>query len=104
MEPGGTATVPLKATTAQRSHIQDKHTESRSIYDIHHNMDAALNTMVIEEINNTCVFTLHNVLKGYMGSSTKDIINHLMDRCGRITEADIKINKNPLNNPSNCRN
>ena len=56
-------------------------------------MDAALNTMVLEAVCGTYIFALHNVFTGYMESSTKYIMNHLMTRYGQIKAADIKDNK-----------
>ena len=40
--------------------------------------------MVIEAGNNTYI-SLHDVFTRYMGSLTKDIMNHMMARYGRIT-------------------
>ena len=41
-------------------------------------MGAALKAMVPDVVDNTHVFALHNVFTGYMGSSTRDIVNHMM--------------------------
>ena len=64
---GGIVTVPLQATTAKLSQLQDKHTESRHIHNNNHNMDLDLTTMVLDTVNNTYVFALHNFFIGSMG-------------------------------------
>ena len=56
-------------------------------------MDESLKTMVLKAVDSTYVFCLHNVFTGYMESSTKYIMNHLMTRYGQIKAADIKDNK-----------
>ena len=43
--------------------------------------------MLLEALDRTYIFSLHNVFMGYMGSLTKDTTNHLMTRYIRITEA-----------------
>ena len=92
---GGIETVPLQATTSQRSQLWDEHIKDLLIHDNNHNMDAGLRTMVLEAVNNTYIFALHKVFMVYMGSSTKYIMNHLMTLYGHITAADIKWRKIP---------
>ena len=41
-------------------------------------MEAALKTIVFVGVNITYIFALHNGIINYMGSLTKDIMNHLM--------------------------
>ena len=62
-------------------------------------MEVALKEMVIDTLDNIYVFSLHNVFIWYMVSSTRDIMNHLMDQYGRITMEDTKMNKNSLQEP-----
>ena len=64
VEPGGTSSVPQEETTAQLSQLRDEHAEARRIHENHHNMNAELKTMVLEEANNTYVFALRNILAG----------------------------------------
>ena len=93
MDLGETEQVPVEATTAVLWKLQDKHSEARRIHDNHNNIDAALKTMSLQALDSTYIFALHNVFTVYMGSSTKDIMNHLMTRYGRITAAEIKEKK-----------
>ena len=99
MDLGGIATFTLPATAAQRLQLQDKHSESCSIHDKHHNMNLSLKTMVLNAVDNTYVFVLHNAFIVYMGLLTKYIMNHLMDRCGQITASDINMKKASFQEP-----
>ena len=58
-------------------------------------MEASLKTMALEVVDSTYILTLHNVFMGYMGSSTKYIMNRLMTKYGQITAAEIKEKKKP---------
>ena len=66
------------------------------IHNNHHNIDVALKPTVIFAVDDTYVFTMHNVFTGYMVSSTRDIMYHLMARYGCITASDIEIRKKTL--------
>ena len=68
VESGVEETFLLQATTSQRLQLRYEYDEARCIHDNHHNMDAALKTMVIDAVNNTYIFALHNVFTGYMWS------------------------------------
>ena len=61
-------------------------------------MDEELKTMVLSEVDNTSCFAINNIFAGYMVSSTKYIMNHLMDRCEQITAAEIYIKKKTFKN------
>ena len=65
-------------------------------------MYAALNAMVLEAIEIMYIFDSYNFFTGYMGSSTKDIMNHLVTRYVRIMTADIEDNKKPFKNLWTC--
>ena len=56
-------------------------------------MDTALKITVTEAANSTSIFALNNIATGYMGSLTKDIINHVVTKYGWITVDDIKQRK-----------
>ena len=79
MEQGGTDTLPLQVNTPQHLHLQYKHFKVRHINDKHHNMDFNLTTVVLEAVNNTYIFAIHNVFMQNICSPKKEIINHLMD-------------------------
>ena len=59
-------------------------------------MDGALKTMVLESVDSTYIFDLHNVFTGCMGSPKKDIMNHIITRYGQITAEDIIDKKKSL--------
>ena len=63
------------------------------------NMDDALKTQLLDSIDNPYVSELRNRYTGYMGVTTRDLLDHLMDRYGNITAADLKNNDKRLNQP-----
>jgi hypothetical protein len=99
-DPGATPN-PIGTTTVAREIIRLDHKEERRIYDNHQNMDDALKSQVIDTINDTYLCELRNKYTGYMGVSTRDLIDHLLDCYGKITPADIKECNSRMNNPIN---
>ena len=93
---GGKDTVPLQSNIAQFLQLRDEHTKARHIHDNHHNMDVDLKKMVLEAVNLTYMFLIHNVFTGYMGSFMMDIIIHMEARYRFITATDIKMRKKSL--------
>ena len=53
MYPGVTAQVPTQTTTVVHLQLQDEDAEARQIHDNNNNMDAALKTMLLEEVEST---------------------------------------------------
>jgi uncharacterized protein (DUF433 family) len=74
---------------ADREHQWHAHKENHRIYKNHQNMDDALNAQVIDTINDTYLNKLRNKYMGYLGVSTRELFDHLLDRYGKITPADI---------------
>ena len=60
-------------------------------------MEDALKTQVIDTVNDTYLCELRNKYTGYMGVSTRDLFDHLLDRYGKITPADIAECKKRMN-------
>ena len=56
-------------------------------------MDVALKNMVLEAVDSAYIFALHNIFMGYMGSSTKYIMNHKIERYRRLISYDTKQKK-----------
>ena len=94
MDPGGTTQVPAQEITSDLSQLQYEHAEYRHIHDNHNNMDAELKTMILEGVESTYIFALHNVFTGYMEPLTKLIMNKLITRYGQITASNTKDKKN----------
>jgi hypothetical protein len=88
--PGPVPIHPNNANKAQRESQRLEFKEDRRIYENHINMDNALKAQVIDTINVTCLCELRNKYTGYMGISTRDLFDHLLDRYGKITPANVK--------------
>jgi hypothetical protein len=62
-------------------------------------MDGALKTQVINTIQDTYLSEMRNKYTGYLGVTTHDLLDHLLDRYGKITPADIEDCKRRINEP-----
>jgi uncharacterized protein (DUF433 family) len=99
MDPGALPTIPLGATKAVREQLHTEHHEERRIFDNHHNMDDALKAQVIDTIQDAYLCEMRNKYTGYLGVTTRDLLDHLLDRYGKITPADIEDCKRKMIEP-----
>jgi hypothetical protein len=99
-DPGPVPIHPNNANKAQRESQRLEFKEDRRIYESHIIMDNALKSQVIDTINNTYLCELRNKYTGYMKISTRDLFDHLLDRYGKITPADIETCKRRMNEPT----
>ena len=60
-------------------------------------MDDAPKTQFLDAVEEPYVSKLRNRYTGYMGVTTQDLLDHLMDRYGNITAADLKANESRIN-------
>jgi hypothetical protein len=97
VDPGPTPILPNNTSTTARTNRLLQHTEARRIYDNNQNMDDALKAQVIDTISDTYLCELRNKYTGYLGVSTRDLFDHLLDRYGKITPADIEECKRRMN-------
>ncbi len=98
-DPKPTPTHDNAATIRERERTNTAHKEARRIYDNHANMDDALKAQVIDTISDTYLCELRNKYTGYLGITTRDLFDHLLDRYGKITPADIEECKRRMNAP-----
>jgi hypothetical protein len=88
LDPGALPIIPHATTTSNRELLHTKHQELRRIYDSHTNMDDALKLQVINSVQETYICEMQNKYTGYLGTTTRDLLDHLLDRYGKITPAD----------------
>jgi hypothetical protein len=88
-DPGPVITHTANASQAIRERDTITYKEARRIYDNNANMDSALKTQIIDAIEDTYLCALRNKYTGSLGVTARDLIDHLLDRCGKITPADI---------------
>ena len=60
---------------------------------LHQDVDDALKGQSIETIEDTCLCEVRNKHACYLGVTTRDLLDHLIDQDGKITPADLKTNK-----------
>ena len=100
IDPGASAqNIPAAASVALRQQLRDEHVEQQRIYQNHINMDDALKTQLIDAVDEPYISELRNKYTGFMGITTRDMVDHLLDRYGKITPADLKDNERRMNEP-----
>jgi hypothetical protein len=78
-DPGPTPNHPNNVTAGVRETSRIQHKEDRRIFDNNTNMDNAIKSQIIDSINDTYLCELRNKYTGYMGVSSRDLIDHLLD-------------------------
>ena len=86
-------------TEMQRMQVRDDHKLQLKTYTEHHNMDAALQQQLTEAVEYVYLAEKCNRFTGYLGVSTRDLLDHLLERYGNITAADLHRNKEQMNEP-----
>ena len=84
------------ASTAIRKNDFLVHKEERRIYDNHQTMKDALKSIIINAVDEVYIGKLRNKHTGYLGITARDLLDHLLDRYGKITPADVKECKNEM--------
>ena len=99
IDPGILPNIPNRSTAESREQIIREHKEERRVYDNNTTMDDALKGQIIDTIEDTYLCELRNKYTGYLGVNTRDLLDHLIDRYGKITPADLEANKMRMNEP-----
>jgi hypothetical protein len=89
----------LVGTAAQRDDQLRQFEEQQRIYANHNNMDDALKSIIIDTVDDPYLCEMRNKYTGYLGVTTRDLLDHLLDRYGKITPADIEECKRRMNEP-----
>jgi hypothetical protein len=97
--PGPEPLFPANAAEITKENRRTQHKEQRRIYDRATNMEDALKAQVIDTIASPYISEMRNKYTGYLGVSTRDLLDHLLDRYGRITSADITKCKQRMEEP-----
>jgi hypothetical protein len=100
-DPGQIPMLPANASAAAQEASRIQHKEVRRIFDNNQSMDDALKAQIIDTIDDTFLCKLRNKYTGYLGISTCNLIDHLLDWYGKITPADIAACKRYMNDPIN---
>jgi hypothetical protein len=88
-DPGPDPTFAANASNQTKENRRAEHKEHRRIFDNASSMDDALKAQVIDTVDSPYLSELRNKYTGYLGISTRDLLDHLLDRYGKITSADI---------------
>ncbi len=99
MDTGALPIIPAGAAKTVREQLRAEHLENRRVFYNHHNMDDALKAQVIDTIQDPYLSEMRNKYTGYLGVTTRDLLDHLLDRYGKITPVAIKDCKRRINEP-----
>ena len=53
-------------------------------------MEDALKSLIIDSVDDVYIDELRNKYTGYFGITARDLLDHLLDRYGKITPADVE--------------
>lgn len=98
-DPGAQPNIPAGTNAALREQLREQHRTGRKIYDTHTNINSALKALLLKAVDDAYVCKLKNRLTGYLGVTTRDLLDHLLDRYRKITLADMVECQKALNEP-----
>ena len=90
LDPGITPTHTIGASEEIRQTNFLVHKKERRIYDNHQTMEDALKSIIIYAVDEVYIGKLCNKYTGYLGIKARDLLDHLLDRYGKITPADVE--------------
>ena len=96
-KPPLTPDIPSTATSASKQQLRDQHAEEHQIFTNNVNMDDAIKTQLLDAVEEPYVSKLRNRYTGYIGVTTQDLLDHLMDRYSNTVAADLKANEARIN-------
>ena len=70
------------------------HKEEQSIFDNHQTMEDTLKSIIIDAVHKVYIGELRNKYTGYLGITARNLLDHLLNRCGNISPADVEECKN----------
>jgi hypothetical protein len=88
-DPGAVPVHAANATSAIRESDRMNHKEALKQFHHHNNMNDALKTQIIDAVADTYLGELRNRYTGYLGVTPRDLLDHLLERYGKITASDI---------------
>ena len=98
-DPGANPTHAIGASAEVRQTNFQNHKELRRIFDNHQSMEDALKAAIIDAVDDTYIGELRDKYTGYLGVTPMDLLDHLLDRYGKITPADIEHCKKMMQDP-----
>ena len=85
-------TPPGNLTAVEREEAEKIYLKAKGEYDDHNTMQELLKAQIQEAVDDVYTRQLKNKYTGYLGVTIRDLIDHLLDRYGKITAADIASN------------
>ena len=89
----------VRYTQVQRDEIVRQHKEETRISSNCTNVDLALKAQLCEAVQDVYLEEKRNRYTGYLNVSAKELMDHLLKRYGKITDGDLQLNKERMNEP-----
>jgi len=99
VDPGPIPTFTAGSSGLAREQITNEFDESKRIFLNHHNMDLALKALIIEAVDSVYLEEKRDRYTGFLAVTARDIMNHLLQRYGKITASDLMANKRKMDEP-----
>ena len=82
-----------------RQQITNEFEDAKRIFENHYNMDLALKALIIDVVDAVYLEEKQDRYTGFLSVTARDLINHLLQRCGKITAYNLMANKRKMDEP-----
>ena len=97
--PGSTPTIPALSTGEQTRRLERDHKENLRVYREVNRTDQALKQQLLRAFDDMYFKALKNTHVGYSNSTTMQLIQHLYNSYGQITQMDLSDNERRMKTP-----
>ena len=99
-DPGLTPAYPNgKITLVVRQSCTDAHKVTMATFNKHTHINDLLKSHIIDAVDEVYLHEKSDKYTGYLGVSSQELIDHLLDRYGKISSADLENNKDRMAEP-----
>lgn len=99
VNPGTTATIPARSTGKITRRLERDHKESLRVYREVERTDQALKQQLLASFDDMHLKAQRNAHVGYSNSTTMDLVTHLYNSYGNITQIDLSENESRMKAP-----
>ena len=96
VDPGPIPIYTAGSSGLARQQVTNEFEEAKRIFENHYNMDLALKALIIEAVDTVYLEGKRDRYTGFLAVSARDLMNHLLQRYGKITVSDLMHNKRKM--------
>ena len=98
-DPGPLPVYGRTASDQVRQNVDNEFHENKRVYENHYNTDLALKALIIEAVDKVYLDEKYDRYTGFLTVSSRDLMDHLLNRYGKILPSDIMENKRRMDEP-----